>query len=509
MKRYGSIYIGTFEISMKIYEIARGGAARNIDTKKKNTAVFHDIYRNHELSPETVETIIETLSDMQETLKLYKVTAYRVYGSYSLDSAKNILFVIDQIRLRLGLTVELMSNSEQRFTTYQVFANLPRTHFDTLTKKSAIMLDVGGYSMQLTLFENGTITTTQHILLGAADIREYAKRLSAKADYREQIYEMLQKELEAFANMYLTDVSPEYLIILNDNASEAVEKYIGPMTDGAYRTADYVKGLGRLLKDNLYSIQTNISEDPGRDSFYLPILFLLNAISTILPSKYVCFPGLDVNDGIVYDMAVHDRMMKMTHSSEADVISAARFIARRYGSYEPHLNVLDALGTDIIDTMKKTSGLSDRDRLIYRVAAILHDCGKYVSLSNSGENSYRIIVSSEILGLTHKEREMAAYVALFNRKDVLPYEELANEFTIEEYVRIVKILAVLRVTNALDRSHKQKFKKVKMAIKDSRLVISIAAEDSISLEKSLFESKADFFERTFSIRPVIHEVQAK
>ena len=100
-------------------------------------------------------------------------------------------------------------------------------------------------------------------------------------------------------------------------------------------------------------------------------------------------------------------------------------------------------------------------------------------------------------------------MALFNRKDVLPYENLANEFTEEEYVRIVKILAVLRVTNALDRSHKQKFKKVRMSIKDSRLIISISSEDSISLEKSLFENKADFFERTFSIRPVIHEVHTK
>ncbi len=508
MKKYGSIYVGTFEIGMKIYEIGRGGSFRNIDTMKKNTSVFHDIYRRHELSPETVEMIIETLADMQETMKLYKAE-YKVYGSYSLESAKNILFVLDQIRMRLGIDVKLMSNSEQRFTTYQVFANTRAESFAALTKKSAIMVDVGGYSMQLTLFVDGRIVTTQHILLGAADIREYARRLSGNSDYREQIFEMLQKELEAFSNMYLSGISPENLIILNDNASEAVTKYIGPVANGSYRTTDYVKGLTKLLDENHYATGSNLAPDPGRDQFYLPILFLLNAISRILPSKYVCFPGLDVNDGFVFNMAVRDRLIKPTHDFEEDVISAARFIARRYGSYEPHLNVLDALGTDIIDTMKKSSGLTARDRLIYRVAAILHDCGKYVSLSNSGENSYRIIVSSEILGLTHKEREMAAFVALFNRKDVLPYENLANEFTEEEYVRIVKILAVLRVTNALDRSHKQKFKKVRMSIKDSRLIISISSEDSISLEKSLFENKADFFERTFSIRPVIHEVHTK
>ena len=233
------------------------------------------------------------------------------------------------------------------------------------------------------------------------------------------------------------------------------------------------------------------------------------AVSKVLPSKKICFPGTDINDGIVYSIAVSDRAVRETHDFDADVISSATFIARRYGSYEHHLKVLDSLGTQILDTMKHYSGLSDRDRLIYRAAAILHDCGKYVSLSNSGENSYRIIVSSEILGLTHKEREMVAFVALFNRQRVLPYEELAKEFTEDEYVRIIKLLAVLRVTNALDRSHKQKFRKVKMSVSDGKLLISIMSSASISLEKSLFESKADFFEKTFALRPVIREIKEK
>lgn len=119
--------------------------------------------------------------------------------------------------------------------------------------------------------------------------------------------------------------------------------------------------------------------------------------------------------------------------------------------------MLEQLGVEIINTLKKESGLSPRDTLLYRVSAILHDCGKYISLAHSGENSYTIINSSEILGLTHKEREMIAYVALFNRNPILPYDELADRFTEEEYIKILKLLAILRVTNALDRSHRQKF----------------------------------------------------
>ena len=73
----------------------------------------------------------------------------------------------------------------------------------------------------------------------------------------------------------------------------------------------------------------------------------------------------------------------------------------------------------------------------------------------------------------------------------------------------IKLLAVLRVTNALDRSHKQKFRKVKMELTEKELIIRISSEDSISLEKGLFEGKADYFERIFSVRPVIRETASR
>jgi exopolyphosphatase/guanosine-5'-triphosphate,3'-diphosphate pyrophosphatase len=69
----------------------------------------------------------------------------------------------------------------------------------------------------------------------------------------------------------------------------------------------------------------------------------------------------------------------------------------------------------------------------------------------------------------------------------------------------VKLLAILKVANAMDRSHKQRLKRVKMSVRNDQLFISIEADDSISLEKGLFREKADFFQRVFAIRPVIKE----
>lgn len=508
MKRYGSIYIGTFGLTLKVYEVTKEKRLKEIDCLRKNTLIFHDIYREKRLTSSTVKHLIDTLSEMLDTLELYKVESYKACGSYSLKDAENLLFVLDQIKLRIGLSVEILSNSEQRFMTYRVFAN--EKDFEKLTNSTAILADIGGYSLQLTLFVDGSIKTTQHIPIGVATIREYLRNLSSETDARQQIAEMTEKEIEAFSNMFLKEegIFVENLIILNDNLSAALSK-ISPIRakSDVFEKKKVLDFIGKLIEEGAYL--SNFGKAPELDTFSISMLEMLHSILTVLDSEKVAFPEKTINDGIAFMLAKEDKALSEKHDFENDVLSAAAFIAERYGSYKPHLKVLDELGTKIIDAMKKKSGLTRRDRLIYRVSAILHDCGKYLSLSNSGESSYNIIVSSEILGLTHKEREMAAYVALFNRRDPYPYEEMADEFTEEEYVKIIKLLAVLRVTNALDRSHKQKFRKVKMELTEKELIIRISSEDSISLEKGLFEGKADYFERIFSVRPVIRETASR
>ena len=71
------------------------------------------------------------------------------------------------------------------------------------------------------------------------------------------------------------------------------------------------------------------------------------------------------------------------------------------------------------------------------------------------------------------------------------------------YLTVAKLTAILRIANAMDRSHKQKFHDFKMVLKDDELVITAETLEDISLEKALFRQKADFFEEMYGIRPVL------
>lgn len=502
MKKFASIYIGTYEVTLKIYQVTREKTLKHIDTLQQGTDIASDIDHFGKITFETENKLCEILSDMKSTMEMYKVTDYDVCIGYAIRNASNYLFILDQIKKKTSLTVRILSNSEQRFTTYVALSNL--LDFSSTVSKSALLCDIGGYSIQLTYFKDGALVNTQQLPLGLVRVSEYLNKISSSLDYREQINEMIDKEFEGFIHEYLHEDTIENVIIVNDQAFHSVKRFYPNLQYNKLKKSYVEKFINEYSKKSNFSVITANTEYVENSNIQ-PLFFIMSSIYRVFHEENFYFPGITITDGIVYRNALAKNAIKPIRDYDQDIITAAYFIEKRCGSYEPHLKVLEELGVEIINTLKKESGLTARDTLLYRVSAILHDCGKYISLAHSGENSYTIINSSEILGLTHKEREMIAYVALFNRNPILPYDEMADRFSEEEYIKILKLLAILRVTNALDRSHRQKFKKVKMSLSGRKLIIKTSSEASISLEKGLFSEKADFFEEIFNIRPVIKE----
>ena len=503
MKLFASIYIGSYEVILKIFQASKTKGMKELDCLKERTGIAQDIYEEGKISFETTDHLCNVLKDMTKAMEMYQIDDYRAYVGSTIHLAENDLFVLEQIRLRTGLFVTVLSNSEHRFLGYQAVAS--QEAFAEMVQENAAIVDAGGASLQITVFVHGKIKTTQHIMLGTVTLKENMKRLSHASNYREQIYQIMEKELEVFVTMYLQNIKIKYLILLGDHLAEIAARMKLSDDRKCMRSEDYRKFLQINSREALEDLTEQLDLMDDNQELLESFLLLHNAIAEKIPSKFVFVPGVGVNEGIACDYFYNHKVLRSAHDFEQDIVSAAWSISERYGSYKPHLKALEKISLMIFDTMKKYHGMGKRERLLMRVVSILHDCGKYISISEAADCSYTIIMSSEILGLTHKEREMVATTVAFNRKDLEPYEDLANRFSPEEYTTMVKLLAILKVANALDRSHRQKFKEIKMSVRDMKLDIVVEASDSIVLEKGLFEEKANFFEEIFAIRPQIRE----
>ena len=82
---------------------------------------------------------------------------------------------------------------------------------------------------------------------------------------------------------------------------------------------------------------------------------------------------------------------------------------------------------------------------------------------------------------------------------------ISSELDGADYLVIAKLAAILRIANILDKSHLQKIDDISISIKDDSMIVFADTYEDISLEAGLFESRADFFEDVYGIRPVLRQ----
>ena len=116
-------------------------------------------------------------------------------------------------------------------------------------------------------------------------------------------------------------------------------------------------------------------------------------------------------------------------------------------------------------------------------------------------------MATEIIGLSHEEREMVAHVVKFNTEEFEYFEKLCSYTSIgeQEYLIIAKLTSMLRLVNAMDYSNKQKFKNARFTVKEKQLIISVTSNDDIMLEKEKIRENAEFFEEILGILPAVKQ----
>ena len=168
---FASITIGSSEISMKIFEISSKRNIKQLDNVRYPCELGMETYSKGRLSHEIVNNVCDTLVDFTKIMKEYDVKDYIAVATSAVREASNCLLVLDRIKLVTGLTVSIVSNSQQRFLCYNAIA-LKQNEFNNFVGKGALVLDIGAGSIQLSVYESSTLRSTQNIKLGFLRIKE-------------------------------------------------------------------------------------------------------------------------------------------------------------------------------------------------------------------------------------------------------------------------------------------------------------------------------------------------
>ncbi len=490
---YAAIDVGSSELAMKIYEVSKTHGIVELTHLRHKISLGTDVFANGQISYKTMSEICRVMKDFKKIMEEYQVSAYHAYGTDALREASNQLILLDQIKLQSDIKVKILSNSEEHFLYYKAVMQNDR-NLDTLLEEGALIVNMGGGSVQLSLFTEGSLEFTQNLKLGPSRIQELLHTLEPEIfSYRDLISEYLDKDLNAFSQMFLQGKKIRHIIATGIMVPELM-----------YHIADTQPTLSwPISRKEFNHLDFPIGMSASQNEIILSTTLLLRKLAALVKAHDIYLSSIGLCDSMVVEYAEKKVKLLTGHDFTQDIIATAQNIALRYHVDMNHAENVTYLATEMFDSIRKLHGLGKRERLLLQISAILHSCGAYVNIAGSRENSYKIIMSTEIIGISHKERVIVANMIRYDSGYFPPYNAIEDEISRDEYITIVKLCAILQLANVLDKSNMQKIKRVSVALEDSSLRIVAHTMADITLEKGLFRNKADIFEEAFGIRPVL------
>ncbi|MEH2084482.1 MAG: Ppx/GppA phosphatase family protein [Nostoc sp.] len=514
-----AIDLGTNSLHMVVVKIDPTLPAFSIIAREKETVRLGD--RNlttGELKPEIIKKAIAACGRFQEVAKTINAETIIAVATSAVREAPNGKDFLHKIEAELGLSVNLISGQEEARRIYlgvlsgMEFNNQPHT-----------IIDIGGGSTELILGDSHQARILTSTKVGAV-------RLTSELITTDPISNTEFQYLQAFARGMLERSVEEILTNLEFGESPRLVGTAGtietlamihareksgviPSTLNGYQFS--FKDLQELVNRLRKLSNSEKAEIPGmpekRPEVILAGAVILQEAMTLLGSESITVCERSLREGVIVDwMLTHglieDKLRYQSSIRERNVLKLA-------DKYHINLEYSDRVAKFAESLFDQTQGTlhhwgSDERQMLW-AAAILHNCGHYISHSSHHKHSYYLIRNGELLGYTETEIEIIANLARYHRKSPpkKKHESYQNLLTKQQRQIVSQLSAILRLAVALDRrqigaiaqlqcEYYSQLKQVNLLIFPSQ------PDDDCTLELWSLDYKKGVFEEEFGVKLV-------
>jgi exopolyphosphatase / guanosine-5'-triphosphate,3'-diphosphate pyrophosphatase len=498
---------GTSSVRCYIAEIA----ASESGTAKSAYRVLEDLsypvdlteaFMSGKLSRQAMDGVFNAFVDIGLSAKSYDIKKIRAVGTSALREATNSDVLVERLRAKLGIDLEVIDNAEEA----RLYSDALRLLLEKAGKSlpgRTLQIDLGGGSTCIGLIHKGKLIHSVDEHYGSVRILEQFKALRDSGEFAMTIdryamgaARMILQRLPAGEINHLVITSGDVrklCSLLKPNAGKA---FIEPLSvkDVA---AWYEKMQGLTPSERAKACQ---AEERGA-ALLLPAASLLKHLSAEIASGKILVPYLTLRDGLIADQlpGAHGSY----YLSADDLMAEGMQLVIRYGGNQDYANNTAALATQIFDQTVSLHGLGERERSLLSFSALVHDIGSYINVRNRHKHTMYIIQSADIAGLSAIEKEMVANVARYHRKSQPESHHLEFQ-SLPRGKRVVVsyLAAILRLAYGLDVERTQRIKKVRCEVSKGRLLMHVDRRQ-IALERWSLASKANMFEEVFGLQVAV------
>jgi exopolyphosphatase/guanosine-5'-triphosphate,3'-diphosphate pyrophosphatase len=438
---------------------------------------------------------VEAFKSFRSQLDAFDLHAFRAVATSAVREAKNGNELVGAIFEETGTVLELISGSEEARLVHLAVASRIE-----LAGGQWILTDLGGGSVEVSLVDDmGMLWTESHTMGSVRLLEELSQSEPAPGRFRALLSDYVATlripapaQYWAPAGFVATGGNIEALATLT--AAPRDERQVARIS-----VQDLGSAIDLLARLSYRERMTQLGLRDDRADVILPAAMVYSRLASLANVEEILVPGVGVKEGILLDL-VDDLESHQSHEirREEQLTKATISLGRRFMFDEAHGLEVARLALSLFDQLQAIHGLAEKDRRLLLAAAMLHDVGVFVGHKRHHKHSLYLISRSELPGLAPTEMLMVANTARYHRKNI-PRERHPEFMRLSEpdRERTVRLSALLRVADALDRSHLQLVEEVTARERNGDVELRLMGSGDFLLEKWAFSRKKSLFEKTF------------
>lgn len=504
------IDMGTTSIRMVIAQPLESGGFQIIESLHQDVQLGRDTFSSQKIGRQTIEDCVRTLKSFCSLLEQYQITdphRIRAVATSAVREAGNRVAFLDRIYIATGLTVEIADEADvSRLLYYSISAELKR--HKRLTKGNTVVIEMAGGSTELLLLSKGRVQFSHTYSIGSFRMRYMLESSEAPVSSQKAV---MVNHIQRFLEQLEVDFKfkePPAVLLLGGEA-RFVSRLLGEEANKSGLVQTTPKRLKQISDDILSRSTDEVVEMynqtfPDADTLG-PALLSYVLMAQYFNAKNVYISQRTMRDGLLAEMRAGG---SISPEIQEHVVQAALDIGRKYHFHKGHATCVASLCLHLFDALQEEHRLDNRSRFLLEISALLHEIGYFISSQSHHKHSKYLIENSEIFGLGTNDLALVAMIARYHRRaSPRAGHEGYSSLNRADRTIVTKLAALLRVADALDRSHSQRIKHIQCKIEKGLFVIQVPGVPDLTLERVALHEKGSLFEEVYGRKPFLRSLR--
>ncbi len=495
--RIAAIDVGTNSVHLMVADIHPDGTWTVVETDRLQVELGAGGLDRNRLSPAAWKRGLVAMERFADAARSLQVEAIHCAATSAVREAENGADWCREVRERTGIHVRTISGREEGRLIYLG----ARADLD-FTPGKVLLMDLGGGSTEFILCDSATPLVIESLPLGHIRLTEEFPDLHDKESYGR----LKRRIREGLAPLTTTVKGKSFHTLVGTSGTLRCLARMATLARGD-RMPEHSHGL-LLARTELDALVRKLRTTPADERHRIPGLdprrertitagaVLVREVMRAFDKEQLVTSERSLRDGLIVDWILQNRPEIELLSSVPDPRDrSVRRLMDRYGADPAHAHFVCERSLQLFDALAPLHRLGFAERELLGHAARLHDIGHYIDGASHNRHGAYLIRNSRLHGFTAPEIELMATLVRYHRgkKPKPDHPEMAGLGPEER--RTIKILAgILRIADALDRSHAQPVERVELDLKDGHLHVRALTSRPAHLERWASERRKSLLE---------------